>query len=135
MTTDLNKTLEQLENEIWQEPGYDSNLVITIFTLRKKPLKDYTTEDLRISIGQNCGLIYLIPLAIETLTKNILAEGRFYEGDLLKMVLDSDVEYWKTHKAEWSTVKGLFEKNRPLFGSDIYRQIRKSFEQFEKINN
>lgn len=130
--TDLNKTLEQLENEIWKEPGYNSNLVITIFNLRKKPLMDYTIEDLRISIGQNVALVYLIPLAIEALKKNILAEGNLYEGDLLKIVLDSDVEYWKTHKAEWTVVKDLFEKNRSLLVDEKF--ITKSIDRFEKIN-
>ena len=124
--------LEQLENEVWKEPGYNSNLVITIFNLRKKPLSDYTIEDLRISIGQNVALVYLIPLAIEALKKNILAEGHHYEGDLLKMVLDSDVEYWRTHKAEWAIVKDLFEKNRSLLIEEKF--ITKSFDQFEKIN-
>ena len=132
MKTDLNKTLEQLENEVWKEPGYNSSLVITTFNLRKKPLKDYTIADLRISIGQNFGLVYLIPLAIEALKRNIMAEGDHYEGDLLNMVLNSDVEYWKTHKTEWTTVKDLCEKNRASFGDD--KQIRQGFEKFEKIN-
>src|SRR5687768_15480469 len=107
----LDKTLEQLENKIWPEPEYDSYLVKTIHALRKKRLMEFETEDLRIMIGQNFILQYLIPLAIDQLKEDILAEGHFYRGDLLKAVLDSDKNFWIQHKDDWLTVKGLFKKN------------------------
>ena len=59
------KTLENLENSNWGEPKFDSHLVITCHKLRKKQLKDFEIEDLRIMIGQNIGLKFLIPIAIE----------------------------------------------------------------------
>ena len=77
------KTVENLENDFWGEPMDDSHLVLTCHRLRKKPLGDFETEDLRIMIGQNIGLKYFIPLAIDTLLDNVLAEGNLYEGDLL----------------------------------------------------
>jgi len=61
------KTLQELEGHDWGEPNFPSHLVITCHTLRRKPLRDFTVEDLRIMIGQNIGLNYLIPLAIEHL--------------------------------------------------------------------
>ncbi|HET6994106.1 MAG TPA: contact-dependent growth inhibition system immunity protein [Chitinophagaceae bacterium] len=134
MKVDLHKSLEQLENKVWGEPEYTSHLVTTLYRLRKKPLKEYTIEDLRISIGQNSSLDYLMPLAIEVLNKDILAEGDFYKGDLLHSVLTADIAYWKQHISEWSAVKALFEENRELFDSDSYRKLRRSFEEFEKIN-
>ena len=94
MKTDLNKTLEQLEKDVWADPGYDSYLVMTVYRLRKKPLKDFTIEDLRITIGQNMSLEYLIPIALKELKKNILAEGHFNPGDLLSNVLTADINYW-----------------------------------------
>ena len=48
-------------------------------------------------IGQNTGLQYLIPVAIDHLRQNILAEGDYYEGDLLKAVLTSDKNFWLKH--------------------------------------
>jgi hypothetical protein len=56
------KTLEQLEGFVAGEPPYDSYLVRTIYALRKKPIGDFTTEDLRITIGQGRGIPYLLPL-------------------------------------------------------------------------
>ena len=82
----LTMSLKDLNKDSWEEPEYDSHLVTTCHELRKKPLKDFNTEDLRILIGQSIDLTYLIPLAIETLEKEILAEGDLYEGDLLTAV-------------------------------------------------
>jgi hypothetical protein len=80
------KTLESLEKKHWTplqaiEPSY---LIKTCNLLRKKQLQDFTTEDLRIMIGQETSLYYLIPLAIETLSHNLFAEGDMHNGRLVK---------------------------------------------------
>jgi|RhiMetdeSRZDD1v2_1073273.scaffolds.fasta_scaffold17927_9 hypothetical protein len=79
------KTLDELEGVTWGPPSYGSHLVQSCHRLRTKPIGEYGTEDLRIMIGQNIGLPYLMPLAIETLEKNPWAAGHMYPGDLLKM--------------------------------------------------
>ena len=135
MNTDLSKSLEQLENKKWQEPPYPSYLVTTIYSLRRKPLKDYTIEDLRISIGQNCSLEYLIPIALEKLKKNILAEGHFYEGDLLTNVLNSDENFWKVNYNHWAAVKKVFEANRTSLDEDEHKDILKDYKKFQEIHN
>jgi hypothetical protein len=131
----LDKTIEELEKDVWKEIDYPSNLVRTIYLLRKKPLKAFTVEDLRICIGQNTGLQFLVPLAIEQLEKNIRSEGNYYPGDLLKNILGSEREFWKENKNYWTKVKEIYLRNKELLDSDnSYRQIRNSFEQFESIN-
>lgn len=134
MTQNLDYSLEQLDKHVWGEPDYSSYLVKTCHELRKKPLRNFTIEDLRIMIGQNINLEFLIPIAIERLGKNILAEGDFYEGDLLKSVLDSDSIFWTNNREFWTIVKKLYLDSKQTFDSDnTFRQIRKSFEHFEKI--
>jgi len=134
MKENLNNTLEQLDKHVWGEPDYNSHLVKTCYQLRKKPLRDFTIEDLRIMIGQNINLKFLIPIAIEQLKKNILAEGDFFEGDLLKNVLDSDSIFWSNNRELWVIVKKLYLDSKEIFESDnTFKQIRKSFEHFEKI--
>lgn len=135
----LSKTLENLEKDYWGEPEYDSHLVTTCHKLRKKQLKDFETEDLRIMIGQNIGLKYLIPLALEILQKNILADGDLYEGDLLQAVLTSDKDYWRSEVENWKKVCKLFSQNRELLqNSYTIKEIKdswfESFADFEKIN-
>jgi hypothetical protein len=96
----LDKSLQELEHADWGEPAYDSYLVATIHRLRRVPLRQFSVEDLRIMIGQNIGLQYLVPLAVEHLRRDPLAEGDFYPGDLLKMVLTADANFWQNHP-EW----------------------------------
>ncbi|WP_170885617.1 contact-dependent growth inhibition system immunity protein [Bacillus alkalicellulosilyticus] len=55
--------------------------------LRNKKLSDLNAEDLRIMIGQNISLNYLIPIALEVLANNPFAEANLYIGDLLEQVL------------------------------------------------
>jgi len=133
------KNLESLENDFWAAPTFNSYLVTTCHKLRKKQLKDFETEDLRIMISQNIGLKFLIPLAIKTLKENILADGDFYEGDLLKSVLTSDVDYWKTDIGNWEIICELFRKNEEILkANDTTNDIKNgwfdSFKEFEKYN-
>ena len=46
-------------------------------------------------IGQDIGLEYLVPLALERLQAEPYAEGDFYPGDLLVDVLHSDAQFWR----------------------------------------
>lgn len=63
-------------------------------------------------IGQEIGLYFLIPLAIETLTDNLFAEGDMYEGDLLKNVLDVDTKFWDDNKNYWQQLNDLIKDRR-----------------------
>jgi hypothetical protein len=92
---DKAKSLEELEGVIWGEPQYSSYLVVTCHHLRKKPLDEFIVEDLRIMIGQNIGLPYLLPLALAHLRENPFASGDYYDGDLLKSVLTVKPEFWQ----------------------------------------
>lgn len=140
MRIDLNKTLEQLDKQEWPKPEVSdiTYLVSTCYRLRKKPLKDFTTEDLRVMIGQNINLEYLVPLAIEQLKENILAEGHFYEGDLLNSVLTSEKEYWRKNKNNGKIICELFEQNEMrLKAFDTTKEIKhtwyENFEKFKKL--
>ena len=137
----INDSLESLEKCVW--PPLDSSessyLVQTCHTLRKKHLKDFSIEDFRIMIGQNIGLNFLIPLAIDILKSNILAEGDFYEGDLLKSVLTSDKEYWRVSTGNFKAMCNLFEQNESkLMSFDTTSEIKKawfdSYTEFKTIS-
>lgn len=84
------KNLEELEGFDAGEPPYDSYLVRTIYALRKKPIGEFTTEDLRITIGQGLGFPYLLRLALERLESEPLAAGHYYPGDLLMNVIHAE---------------------------------------------
>ena len=105
----LHKTLESLERIEWKHFDSDSRLIRRTKELRKIPLDTFTTEDLRIMIGEQIGLDYLIPLAIEVLKKDLFVGGDFFEGDLLKNVLAIKTEFWNSNKAHWLALNHLIK--------------------------
>ncbi|HKV58942.1 MAG TPA: contact-dependent growth inhibition system immunity protein [Ktedonobacteraceae bacterium] len=90
-----NASLQGLDGQDWGEVTFSSYLVRTCHALRRKPLRDFTVEDLRIMIGQNIGLEYLVPLALEHLQRDPFAAGDFYPGDLLGNVLTVESSFWQ----------------------------------------
>src|SRR5215471_5173937 len=91
-----NKSLQELDGQDWGDGSFfPSHLVLTCHAIRRKPLRDFTIEDLRIMIGQNFSLEYLVPLAIEYLQRDPFAAGDFYEGDLLASVLRVQSSFWQ----------------------------------------
>jgi hypothetical protein len=104
-----NNTLENLEKDKWPHNDFGSFLVRRTQELRRIPLNEFTIEDLRIMIGQQFSLDYLMPLAIEVLTEDLWAEGDFFEGDLLKNVLDVNPEFWRNNKGHWQSIYNLIK--------------------------
>ncbi len=49
---------------------------------------------MRLLIGQNQGLAHLLPLALEVLCDDPMAEGDMYEGDLLSAVVTRSPAVW-----------------------------------------
>ena len=66
----MEKTLEQLENDVWDSSEIMSTLSGTCHRLRKKPIDQFTVEDLRIMLGQDIGTEYLMPKALNILESN-----------------------------------------------------------------
>lgn len=79
-----NKTLEEIDGQRWGTPCCASYLEATCASLRKKPIGQFTTEDLRIMIAQDIGADVLKPFALNVLRQDPLAEGDYYPGDLLE---------------------------------------------------
>jgi hypothetical protein len=100
-------TLDQLEGEDWGAPSWESHLVTTCHSLRHKPIGQFGTEDLRIMIRQGIGLLFLVPLALEVLDREPLAEGAYCPGDLLEAVLSIGEEFWNQHPDWYGHVQAI----------------------------
>jgi hypothetical protein len=88
-------TIQQIEGLDWGDPPSDSSTLVRRCTaLRRKPLDRFTAEDLRIMLGQRVSVPILLPLAVDMLADNPLAEGDFYPGDLLTTVLKLPSSTW-----------------------------------------
>jgi hypothetical protein len=107
------KTIENLEKQNFGNPSEaPTNMVKRCLELCKVPLNQFTVEDLRLMIGQDFSLRYLIPLATEHLKENIFVEGDLYPGDLLKNVLSVDANFWRSSKHLWKEVNELIKSRR-----------------------
>ncbi|MET7988484.1 contact-dependent growth inhibition system immunity protein [Streptomyces sp. NPDC005281] len=62
--------------------------------MRRRPIGELTVEDMRLLIRQDIGLPYLLPLALEVLRENPMAQGHMYEGDLLSAVFTRNPSLW-----------------------------------------
>ena len=136
--TDRNYTLAQLQSIRYNPEDYSfrSGLVMKLEELIfRKKVRDFTIEDLRILIGQNESLSITIPMAIEQLSVNPMAEGDYYPGDLLKVTLCASPQYWATHEKERAALEDIVIKNKDkIFNFDttdeIKNQLREAFHDF-----
>lgn len=130
------KTLEELENDYWTDPGKSSYLIETVYQLRKKPIADLEVEDLRLLLSQNVGLTHLMPLAIEHLKEDILSEGDYYEGDLLNSVLTTQKEFWQGNEMKDELIDLVSNQvdviKQSELTEDIKEKIFRAFEDFRK---
>lgn len=107
------KSLEALEQQDWGGPvTAPTNLVKRCIELSKVPVDTFTLSDLRLMIGQQFGLPFLIPIAIERLQEDILVEADYYEGDLLSNVLGVDADFWKGNQIYWTQINHLISDKR-----------------------
>jgi hypothetical protein len=104
---DRTKTLDELDPPAWGEPDSDTYLIATCFRLRHKPIDSFSVEDLRILIGQEIGLAWLIPLALDVLEQDPLSEGDFYPGDLLANVLRVPASFWSREREGRNRVNAI----------------------------
>src|ERR1044071_9492585 len=110
MHFDRSRSLQQLEGQDWGKPNFDSHLVTECHRLRRVPLCKFTVEDLRIMIGQQISLEYLMPIALEHLRADPLAEGAYYPGDLLSAVLRAGRKVWQQHPDWGNEVAAIAER-------------------------
>lgn len=126
---DQSKTLDQLEGVEWGPPQFDSSLVAECHRLRKVPLKDFTVENFRILILQQISLLHLVPLALDILADNPLAEGNCYKGDLLAAIVRIDEKFWRENPELHSFV--VYVKNElEIMSATIRDELWPQLEEF-----
>jgi len=128
---DDSKSIEQLENDYWNDTEFPTALVESCYRYRKIPLKDMTSQQIRTLVGQNIGLKFLLPKAFQILTKNILIETQFYPGDLLQVVLS--VNEWSDDRLKDSVKKLVAQRRRFIEKkneTNIHRQLLKEIDAF-----
>ena len=95
----LEISLQELDGVDWGGPPYPSSLVENCHRLRRVPLKDFDDADLRIMIGQDINLEYLVPLALDRVEEDPWLCASFYDGDMLWYLIKR-TDYWPGHAEE-----------------------------------
>lgn len=104
------KTLRELEGPAWADPDYPSPMVQRIRALGGVSIGDFVVEDLRLVVGERRGLRYLVPIALERLEQNPLAEGTSYRGDLLMALDRVDDAFWEHHPDLEARARAVIER-------------------------
>lgn len=135
-SNELNKNIEQLENDYWGVTPSDTSFTIKrVYDLRTKKLEELDVEDLRLLISQNVALLYTIPLALNILETNIMSEGDYYEGDLLFSVLTSDDGFWVDNKEKATLLKEIYSDKKAIIEDfdttdNIKHKLHDAYESF-----
>ena len=121
----MRETLEQIDGERWGEaPADASRLVRTVHELRRRPVGELGVEGLRVLIAQQVGLAVLVPVALEILAADPLAEGDFYPGDLLSAVLRAPRAHWAAHPEQASRLRAVIDGiDAGAAGEEIHAEI------------
>lgn len=129
-----NKTINQLlDIPIPRPPDYESHLVKRCFDLANKKIKFFSPEDLRIMIGQNLGLDFLVPKALQVLEKEPFIEADFYEGDLFLNILKVDKDFWEINPKFKEKVIEIFKSSLDNFNQldlDTQEELYEKYENF-----
>lgn len=111
----MSETIEKLEGDAWDDPGdHWSQLVVTCHKLRKKPIDQFSVEDLRVMISQNIGTEHLMPRALSLLERDPFVWDYHYPGELLQGVLHLPPAYWSTHPEHLVRVIPIAERTLQL---------------------
>jgi hypothetical protein len=134
IVTEPSPTLEQLEGETGGELEDDSYLVRTIHALRRKPIAEFTIEDLRITLGQRKGIAHLLPLALDRLEADPFARGHIYPGDLLRAVMDIPAAYWQAQPSEAARIARIADRAAQLLdGRPEIEEIKTHLRQLMAV--
>ena len=109
---DINKSIEELENDYWGEPTFDSYIITTCHKARQKPIKSLSNEEIRCLIGQKIGLRFLLPIAVNILKNEPLIDITYFEGDLLLTLLRLDTSDWEDNQNELQLFNIVIQDNR-----------------------
>ncbi len=128
----MNKSIEELENSYWEDSDFDSYVVRTVQTARKKPLSELTDEEIRVLVSQKVGLKYVLPMAVAILKRNPLTEASLYEGDLLECMLRLSSSDWSNNPEELRELRLIVQTNQSAFDEEI-TELMKNFLQSEEV--
>lgn len=141
----LEKSLDDLENIKLDSSDPRDSLFRKISSVRNKKLRDLTVEDLALLLRQEISLNFIVPICIDRLNNNILAETERTGDYLITYLIKVSKDFWIKNKDLHSQVIDTVSKNmntiiNPEFENnveldsyieDILPVILKNYERFK----
>jgi len=116
MSVPIQSLSELVPEELVYDAEADSPLIAWINEVIKKPVNTLTDRELRMTIGQQIGLPYLLPIAIDRLSENPFRKADNYYGDLLLSVLDIPPAFWQAQMESYWMLYEIVAGVLPLLG-------------------
>ena len=131
------RTIEQLEATPWPEPSPDATqLARRCHLLRRFPLCQLGTEDLRVLIGQEIALKHLMPIALGALRADPMLETEYYPGDLLCAAMSVQSSFWVSNREDLAQLAQLARQAQSFIASHEeptrFRQVANDISRFQK---
>jgi len=128
---DRSQSLEQLDGHRWPDPPQATTAMVrNIHELRRRPVGLLEPHELARLIGQDVGLPWLLPLAVEILrdTAPRQAAGGWYDEDLLYAVVTRGREAWadSTDVPGWA---GVLKETAAVL-VDLPRSLNREVDAF-----
>lgn len=117
-SADERKTLTQLEGSDWGPSPSSSHIEQGCHELRYRALAEMQVEDLRLLVGQNIGLRYLMPIVFDILRRDPLAEGMHYPGDLLSATLRADPTFYRENRSAGAEIQEIAQRAIETLGKE-----------------
>jgi hypothetical protein len=96
--TMLSKSIAELEKVDWPKPRPDTPpIFVRCYELRKKRISTLNVQDLRVLIGQDVGLEYVLSMGLDEVERDPLVEAEHYKGDLLAVILRASSGFYELH--------------------------------------
>ena len=127
----LDKSIEELENNYWEEPEFKSGLTMMCYRARKKKISELTEDEIITLIGQKIGLKYLLPVAAKKVEKYLEVLDEFYSSNLLDSI-------YNLEKLDWNGNEKIKEKLLMLLydcSNDLNDEYKNKTEKYLKENN
>lgn len=143
MNNSMNKSISKLEGWKWKGeiPTRQTHSLVEcrFYELHNIEISKLDLSDIRFLIGQNSGLNYLVPIAVNKLEENIFIEVEYYEGDLFCSLLqiNNEPNYWISHQEERQKLITLYNEQKSMLGTldlteEIKAKIKEAYKEFAK---
>ena len=125
------RTLDVVDPPAWGSAPPDAPpLSARCYELRTKPLRDFTTEDLSIMIGQQVALNHLVWPALDHLRSDSPIDDNDYPANLLASLLRVNTAYWERTPDNDQELLNLAEGARKRF--KLAPELCKLIETFNR---